>query len=376
MKVLRGYGLRALWLPDKTCYLLFAVRTKASNNYSRKALAMSRKTVKLTGRSLLTLSDLSEKELLYLLDLAVRLKRKRRRLHGRSGRLLRGRQIALLFEKASTRTRAAATVAAVDEGGSAEYLESHGLHFGKKESIKDTARVLGRMFDGILFRGYIHEHVEILAREAGVPVWNGLTNRSHPTQALADLMTMREYFGRLEGLKVVYAGDGRNNVCLSLMRACAMAGMDFTDCTPPELAPPPELVEDASAVAARHGRSARVESDPLRAVAGANVVYTDVWVSMGEEAQFQERLRLLRPYQVNPALMRATGNLESGKVMFLHCLPALHNHETELTRETGALEVTDDVFEAPYSKVFDQAENRMHTIKALIVATLADSNGG
>jgi ornithine carbamoyltransferase len=335
---------------------------------------MGKQKIRLSGRSLLTLSDLSEAELLYLLDLAARLKRKRR--HGHRGKLLRGRHVALVFEKASTRTRAAATVAAVDEGGSAEYLESHDLHLGKKESVKDTARVLGRMFDGILFRGYRHEHAEILAREAGVPVWNGLTDRAHPTQALADLMTIREHFGRLAGLKVVYAGDGRNNVCLSLMRGCAMAGMDFTDCTPPELAPPPALVAEAAAVAARHGCTVAVEPDPARAALGANVIYTDVWVSMGEESQFQERLRLLRPYQVNESLMRATGNLESGQVIFLHCLPAFHNRETEVTRELGALEVTDDVFEAPYSRVFDQAENRMHTIKALMAATLAPGPGG
>ncbi len=334
---------------------------------------MSKRKIKLSGRSLLTLADLSEAELLYLLDLAARLKRKR--AHGRRGRLLRGRHVALLFEKSSTRTRAAATVAMVDEGGNAEYLESHGLHLGKKESVKDTARVLGRMFDGILFRGYSHEHAEILAQAAGVPVWNGLTDRAHPTQALADLMTIREYFGRLAGLNVVYIGDGRNNVCLSLMRGCAMAGMNFIDCAPQELAPPRDLVDEAAAVAARNGCAVRVEEDPLRAATGANVVYTDVWVSMGEESRFQDRLRLLRPYRVDARLMRATGNLENRQAVFLHCLPAFHNHETEITRELGALEVTDEVFEAPYSRVFDQAENRMHTIKALMIAALGQAQG-
>jgi len=322
----------------------------------------------LTGRSLLKLSDLTERELAHLLDLAARLKRKKQR--GVRGNLLARKNIALIFEKASTRTRSAFTVAAVDEGGSVEFLGRHDIHLGKKESIKDSARVLGRMFDGIQFRGYRQETVEQLARYAGVPVWNGLTDESHPTQALADLMTMREQFGRLKGLKVVYLGDGRNNVCRSLMMGCAMTGAHFVNCTPACLAPGAAQLADIRAAARRSGGTVFLEPDPARAVAGANVLYTDVWVSMGEEAKFAERLALLKPYQVTLDLVRRTGNLETGAVIFLHCLPAFHNRETELTRDLGALEVTDEVFEAPFSKVFDQAENRMHTIKALMVATL------
>ncbi len=324
--------------------------------------------IQLTGRSLLRLSDLSDAELIYLLDLADKLKRKRQQ--GRAGRLLANKTIALLFEKASTRTRAAFTVAATDEGGHVEFLDHHDIHLGKKESIRDTARVLGRMFDGIQFRGFQQSTLETLARYAGVPVWNGLTDDAHPTQALADLMTMREVFRRLQGLKVVFLGDGRNNVCLSLMLGCAKVGAHFVDCTPPALAPPGPAIAEAQAAARANGSTIAVVTDPAEAVRGAQVIYTDVWVSMGEEASFAERRRLLTPYQVTMDLMRRTGQLESEGVIFLHCLPALHNRDTEVTRELGALEVTDDVFEAPFSRVFDQAENRLHTIKALMVATL------
>lgn len=324
----------------------------------------------LKGRSLLTLSDLTDAELLHLLDLADRLKQMKRM--GLQGDRLRKKNIALIFEKASTRTRSAFTVAAVDEGASVEYLDVHDIHFGKKESVKDSARVLGRMYDGIQFRGYRQATAETLARYAGVPVWNGLTDDAHPTQALADLMTIREQLRCLQGLKVAYFGDGRNNVCLSLMLGCAKAGLHFVDCTPPELNPPPERVAEAEEIAARHGGSVRVCADPREAARGAHVLYTDVWVSMGEEDRFEARLSLLRPYQVNMELVHATGHLENGSVIFLHCLPAFHNRDTEMTREVGALEVTDDVFEAPFSKVFDQAENRMHTIKALLVATLTE----
>ena len=322
----------------------------------------------LTGRSLLTLDDLTDSELLYLLDLSARLKRKKQR-HFR-GRLLLQKNIALVFEKASTRTRTACIVAAVDEGGAAEYLEVHDTHFGKKESVKDSARVLGRMFDGIMFRGFKHTTVEILAQYAGVPVWNGLTDDAHPTQAMADLMTIREHFGAFKGLKVVYAGDGRNNVALSLMTACAKTGINFVDCTPPSLNPPEDRVARARESARRNGSTIVVSADPEEAFRDANVIYTDVWVSMGEEAMFAERVKLLRPYQVNRELMAQTGNIANGRVIFLHCLPAFHNTETVVTRDIGALEVTDEVFEAPYSKVFDLAENRMHTIKALMVATI------
>ncbi|MDP6490283.1 MAG: ornithine carbamoyltransferase [Kiritimatiellia bacterium] len=324
--------------------------------------------VDLKGRSLLTLSDLSDGEVAWLLDLALKLKQDKHA--GTCGERLAGRHIALVFEKMSTRTRCAAAVAAADEAGRTEYLAATEIHLGKKESVADTARVLGRMFDGILFRGYRQETVELLAEFSGVPVWNGLTDLSHPTQALADLMTIKEQFGELKGRKVVYAGDGRNNVATSLMLGCAVSGMHFVNCTPDSLRPTDDLTEHANRVAAERGGTVGVCSDPAEAVAGAHVVYTDVWTSMGEEDQFAARVELLQPYQVNMALMQATGNVESDEVIFLHCLPAFHDHRTEVTQKSGALEVTDDVFEAPFSKVFDQAENRLHTIKALFVSSL------
>ncbi|MDA0578542.1 MAG: ornithine carbamoyltransferase [Verrucomicrobia bacterium] len=322
----------------------------------------------LQGRSLLTPHDLSDREFLGLLKLAAQLKRKKER--GTLGTLLRGKQLALIFEKLSTRTRCAASVATADEGGRAEYLSAREIHLGKKESTADTARVLGRMFDGILYRGYRQETVELLAQHSGVPVWNGLTDTEHPTQALADIFTVQEAFGRMRGLKLVYVGDGRNNVASSLMVGCAMAGINFVNCIPPELAPTPESLARASVIARRNRCTIDVVHAPALAVRGAHVVYTDVWVSMGEEAQEDARIQLLRPYQVNMALMRHTGNLQNGKVMFLHCLPAFHNHATETTAVSGALEVTDEVFEASFSKVFDLAENRMHTMKAIFVASL------
>ncbi len=327
----------------------------------------------LKGRSLLRLFDLSRQEFFGILDLTERLKAKKGRRT--PGALLAGRHLALVFEKLSTRTRCAASVAAADEGGRAEYLSAREIHLGKKESTADTARVLGRMFDGILFRGYRQETVELLAAHSGVPVWNGLTDTDHPTQAIADIFTVREAFGALDGLKLVYVGDGRNNVAVSLMEACAMAGVNFVNCTPPELSPAPDRVARAEAVAARTGCTVQVVHDPHAAVVGAHVLYTDVWISMGEEDQEAERKRLLRPYQVNMDLVRRTGNLEQNRVIFLHCLPAFHDRETEVTRESGALEVTDDVFEAPFSRVFDLAENRMHTMKALFVAALTGGDG-
>lgn len=322
----------------------------------------------LKGKSLLTLGDLTDADMLALLDLAAELKQKKRR--GEPGHLLERKNIALIFEKMSTRTRCAAAVAASDEGGRTEYLSSHEIHLGKKESPADTARVLGRMFDGILFRGYKQSTVELLACHAGIPVWNGLTDDSHPTQSLADLLTIREHFGHLKGLKILYIGDGRNNVANSLMEACAKVGTHYVNCTPTALAPRDDLVQSARQIARRNGGSVTILHDPAEAAAGANVVYTDVWVSMGEEAQQAERLRLLRPYQVNMDLLRRTGNVDQGRVIFLHCLPAFHDANTELTRELGALEVTDDVFSAPWSKVFEEAENRVHTIKAMFVAYL------
>lgn len=322
----------------------------------------------LKGRSLLRLDDLTDEEMIDLLDLAEEFKRKKKM--GIRGDALRRKNIALIFEKHSTRTRCAFTVAARDEGGQSEYLGTQDIHFGKKESIADTARVLGRMFDGIAFRGFKQHTVEQLAKHSGIPVWNGLTDEWHPTQILADLLTIREYFGRLKGLKVVYVGDGRNNVANTLMIGCAKAGMHFVDCAPAELAPSVELCREVGLMAASRGGSVTVSTEPRDAVRGANVVYSDVWVSMGEEDQFAERLRLLRPYQITMDLMRQSGNLESGQAIFLHCLPAFHDYKTELTKDIGPLEVTDEVFEAPFSKVFDEAENRVHTIKAVMVASL------
>lgn len=333
-----------------------------------------KKTVDMRGRSLLKLQDLSEAELLYLLDLSVELKKKKKA--GKRGELLDRKNIAMVFEKMSTRTRCAVAVAAADEGARTEYLSSHEIHLGKKESTEDTARVLGRMFDGILFRGYRQQTVELLARYAGVPVWNGLTDEFHPTQTLADLMTIRECFGKLKGLKVVYVGDGRNNVATSLMDGCAKSGIHYVVCAPPELSPVPGKIQRARETAEKNGATVSVVHVPRAAVQGANVIYTDVWASMGEEAKLQERIRLLKPYQVNMEMMRWTGNVEKGKVIFLHCLPAFHDHHTDLTRNIGALEVTDEVFEAPFSKVFEGAENRVHTIKALMVATLSGGKSG
>lgn len=325
----------------------------------------------LQGRSLLTLAELTDQQMLGLVDLAIALKARKQAGTHIAAPLLRGRNLCLVFEKASTRTRCATVVAARDEGATTEYLGKTDIHFGKKESVADSARVLGRMFDGILFRGFAHHTVETLARCAGVPVWNGLTDDWHPTQILADLQTIKEHFGRLKGLKVAFVGDGRNNVCNSLMVGCAMAGVHVVNCCPRELAPSEPVLALARQAAARNGSTVAVSHDPVAAVKGANVLYTDVWVSMGEESQFRERIDLLRPFQIDMAMVGRTGNLGNGQVIFLHCLPAFHNHDTEVTVESGALEVTDDVFEAPFSKVFDEAENRMHTIKAMILASLA-----
>jgi ornithine carbamoyltransferase len=321
----------------------------------------------LKGRSLLKLTDLTDGELLYLLDLADSLKKKKKA--GETHHALAGKNLALIFEKMSTRTRCACAVAASDEGGHTEFLTTQDIHLGKKESVADTARVLGRMFDGILFRGYKQENVDLLSRYSGIPVWNGLTDSHHPTQAMADLMTIREHFGHLRDVRVVYVGDGRNNVATSLMLACAKTGMHFVNGTPEELAPDKKLVGWCEERAKLNGGSVTVVYDPMQAVEDANVVYTDVWVSMGEESQQEKRLKLLRPYQVNAAMLKKTGHTEDGKLIFLHCLPAFHDDKTEVTKDIGALEVTDEVFEGAYSRVFDQAENRMHTIKALFVAT-------
>lgn len=338
-------------------------------SHGEKVMA-TQETVKdsLRGRGLLTLEDLSDEEFLYLIDLAGELKA--RKAAGVRGDLLARKSIAMVFEKMSTRTRCAAAVAVADEGGSTEYLSAQDTHLGKKESVADTARVLGRIFDGILFRGYRQETANLLARHSGIPVWNGLTDQTHPTQALADLLTVKEHFGRLAGLKMVYMGDGRNNVACSLMTACAKGGVNVVNCTPPELAPTDALVDRARRLAAANGSRVDVVHDPAEAVRGAHVVYTDVWVSMGEETKFAERLALLKPYQVTMETMERTGNLDRDQVIFMHCLPAFHNRETEVTRGCGALEVSDEVFEGEFSRVFEGAENRLHTIKALFVAAL------
>ncbi|MFW6381717.1 MAG: ornithine carbamoyltransferase [Bacillota bacterium] len=325
----------------------------------------------LTGRSLLTLLDYNQAELDYLLELSADLKQKKRM--GITGESLKGKQIALIFEKPSTRTRCAFAVGAKDEGGFTEYLGKNDIQLGKKETVADTARVLGRMFDGIQFRGFEHKTVEKLAEKAGVPVWNGLTDEFHPTQVLADLLTIREEFGYLQGISMVYTGDGRNNMANSLMIGSAVMGLDFTIVAPEDLWPRTELVERCQQLADGSGGSVSLSADPVQGVKGAEVIYTDVWASMGEESDFGSRVELLQPYQVNRGMIENTGN---NRVIFLHCLPAYHNAETEngarIYEEYGLeeMEVTDEVFESDMSRVFVQAENRMHTIKALMVATL------
>lgn len=324
----------------------------------------------LSGQSLLRLCDITDEQMLGLVKAAVALKaRKKAGLHLQNP-LLKGKNIALIFQKSSTRTRCATVNAVRDEGGSAEYLGQSDIHFGKKESVKDSARVLGRLFDGILFRGFAHETVEELSRYAGVPVWNGLTDSWHPTQILADFQTIHEHLGQLKGLTLAFVGDGRNNVCNSLMVGCAKAGINMIDVCPPELAPEPELLASARETAARNGSEVIVSHDPEKGAKGANILYTDVWVSMGEESVFEQRLKLLRPFQVNMAMAESTGNLHNGRLIFLHCLPAFHDSNTDVSKNTGAMEVSDDVFESSFSKVFDEAENRMHTIKAMILASL------
>lgn len=320
----------------------------------------------LKGRSLLTVKDYTPEEIEFLLQLSIKLKKDK--YAGIRSKNLEGKNIALIFEKPSTRTRCAFVCACVDEGAHPEYLGKGDIQLGKKESVKDTARVLGRMFDGIQFRGFKHETVEILAKYAGVPVWNGLTDAYHPTQVLADLMTVMEHKGNLKGLKIVYVGDGRNNVANSLMIGAAKMGMHFWTVAPKELYPEKSLVDAAKKFAAESRGSVNVTSDIAKGVKGADVLYTDVWVSMGEEDKFEERKKLLKPFQVNEDMLQKTGNDE---VIFLHCLPAFHNQETDVSKASPDIcEVTEGVFESRHSKVFDQAENRLHTIKAVMVATL------
>ncbi|MDD4324094.1 MAG: ornithine carbamoyltransferase [Eubacteriales bacterium] len=327
--------------------------------------------VSLKGRHFLTLKDFTPDEIRYLLDLAADLKQKKRL--GIKGDSLLGKNIVLLFEKTSTRTRCAFEVAAMDEGGGVTFLGSADSQMNKKESTADTARVLGRFFDGIEFRGFKQETVETLAKYAGVPVWNGLTDMYHPTQVLADMLTVREFVPKpLNKVKFVYVGDARNNMGNSLMIGCAKLGVDFVALAPKELWPEEGLVEEMKAVAAETGAGITL-SDDRDAVEGADVLYTDVWVSMGEEAFFAERIAQLKDYQVNADLMARSGNKDA---IFLHCLPAFHDLNTTTGRQVyeefglDAMEVSDEVFEGPQSRVFDQAENRLHTIKAVMVASI------
>lgn len=325
----------------------------------------------LNGRNFLKLLDYTPEEITYLIDLAADLKNKKKQgiLHD----TLRGKNIALIFEKTSTRTRCSFEVAAHDLGMHVTYLDPSGSQIGKKESIADTARVLGRMFDGIEYRGYGQEIVEELARYAGVPVWNGLTNEFHPTQMLADMLTIREHLGRLAGVKFVYMGDARYNMGNSLMVTCAKLGMDFVACTADRYFPEKELTDTCREIAAQTGGSITLTGDVAAATKDADVIYTDVWVSMGEPDEvWAERLRELMPYQVNRAAM---ANAKADAI-FMHCLPAFHDLKTGIGRQVyekfgySELEVTDEVFESRQSVVFDEAENRMHTIKAVMLATL------
>ena len=326
-------------------------------------------------KNFLKLLDFTPAEISDLLALAAKLKAEKKA--GTPHKLCTGKNVALIFEKTSTRTRCAFEVAAADLGMHPVYLDPSGSQIGKKESIADTARVLGRMFDGIEYRGFGQEIVEDLAKYAGVPVWNGLTNEFHPTQILADFLTIQEHFGDLKGKKLVYMGDARYNMGNSLMVGCAKMGMHFVACAPEAYFPDKALVATCEAIAAETGATLEFNSDVASAVKGAHVLYTDVWVSMGEPAEvWAERIKLLKPYQVNAELMAASGN---PNVRFMHCLPAYHNAETKVGAKVIAqhpelkdgVEVTEEVFESPASIVFEQAGNRMHTIKALMVATLA-----
>lgn len=327
----------------------------------------------LKGRNFLTLKDYTEEEITYLLDLAAELKEKKKK--GILVDTLKGKNVALIFEKTSTRTRCAFEVAAHDLGMGSTYLDPSGSQIGKKESIADTARVLGRMYEGIEYRGFGQEIVEELAKYAGVPVWNGLTNEDHPTQMLADLLTIREHLGHLKGVKLVYMGDARYNMGNSLMIACAKMGMHFTACAPKKYFPDPALVKECEAFAAESGGTITLTEDVAEAVKGADVIDTDVWVSMGEPDEvWEERIRELSPYKVTKEVMDGAGP----RAIFLHCLPSFHDLKTKIGKEMGErfhvseLEVTDEVFESSQSVVFDEAENRMHTIKAVMLATLGE----
>ena len=323
------------------------------------------------GRSFLKLLDYTPEEIQSLIDLAIELKAKKKA--GIPHKLHQGKNIALIFEKTSTRTRCSFEVAAYDLGMGVTYLDPTGSQIGKKESIADTARVLGRLYDGIEYRGFGQEIVEELAQYAGVPVWNGLTNEFHPTQILADFMTIQEKFGTLKGIKLVYMGDARYNMGNSLMVGAAKMGMHFVACAPEKYFPDKELVAQCQEIAAQTGAVIEFCTEPAKAAAGANVIYTDVWVSMGEPMEvWEERIRDLAPYQVNSELMAIAGE----KAVFMHCLPSFHDLKTTIGKQMGEsfgrqdMEVTDEVFESSQSIVFDEAENRMHTIKAVMAATL------
>ena len=325
----------------------------------------------LKNRDFLKLLDYTPEEIEYLVDLSLKFKalKKQGILHD----VFRGKNVALIFEKTSTRTRCSFEVAAHDLGMGTTYLDPKSSQIGKKESIADTARVLSRMFDGIEYRGFGQEIVEELAKEADVPVWNGLTNEFHPTQMIADLITIKENFGHFKGLKLTYMGDARYNMANSLMVTCAKMGMHFTACSSKNYFPDPSLVKTCEDIAKTTGGSITLTEDVKAGTKDANIIYTDVWVSMGEPVEvWEERIRELSPYQVNKAAMDNAAD----DVIFLHCLPAFHDHKTEIGKEMGErfgradMEVTDEVFESPRSKVFDEAENRMHSIKAIMAATL------
>lgn len=327
--------------------------------------------INLKGRHFLKLLDYTPEEITYLIDLAAELKEKKKK--GIMHDTLHGKNVALIFEKTSTRTRCSFEVAASDLGMGSTYLDPTGSQIGKKESIADTARVLGRMYDGIEYRGFEQEIVEELAQHAGVPVWNGLTNEFHPTQMLADLLTIREHFGYLKGITVAYMGDARYNMGNSWMVTCAKMGMNFVACAPKSYFPDQKLVETCQAIAKETGATITLTEDAMAGTKDADVIYTDVWVSMGEPDEvWESRIKELSPYQVNQALMDNAGE----KTIFMHCLPAFHDLKTKIGKEKGEqfgiteMEVTDEVFESDRSVVFDEAENRMHTIKAVMAATL------
>ncbi|MDC7124469.1 MAG: ornithine carbamoyltransferase [Spirochaetales bacterium] len=329
-------------------------------------------SINIKGRSFLTLKDFTKEEVQYLLDLSLDLKKKKR--VGIKGNSLERKNVCLIFEKTSTRTRCAFETAVYDEGGNVTFLTNSQM--GKKESIEDTAKVLGRFYDGIEFRGFKQETVESLSKFSGVPVWNGLTDLYHPTQVLADFLTIKENTTKpLNQCKLVYAGDARNNVANSLMIGAAKVGMDFTAVAPKELHPDKELLAEVIEIAEKSGSVIEVTTDIDNGLKGADAVYTDVWVSMGEEDKYEERIKLLEPYRVDMKMMEASGN---PGVIFLHCLPSFHDLNTTIGLEVfekyglKEMEVTDEVFRAPFSKVFDEAENRMHTIKAVMVATLGN----